>query len=123
LLSAGRREPPAAYLTTLTFSTVTSAPPVIYLMLLSNGVNAIGLVSIERWRELLRRARNTGRFLGVDEQEFPRDFASFVRYYTDLKKHVPARDSPIEPLSMQEFERLWLEIAPPERVRWQREAA
>ena len=95
----------------------------IYLMLLSNGVNAIGLVSIERWRELLLRARKTGRFLGVDERQFPRDFASFVRYYTDLKKHVPARESPIEPLSIQEFERLWLEIAPPERVWWQREAA
>lgn len=46
----------------------------IYLMLLSNGVTAIGLVLIE-------------------------------------------------PLSMQECERLSLEIVPPERVRWQREAA
>lgn len=94
----------------------------IYLMLLSNGVNAIGLVSIERWKELLRRARKEGRFLGVDAREFPRDFASFVRYYSDLKKHVRAR-VPIETLSIDELESLATELAPGGRVHWQRHAA
>ncbi|MGH9162557.1 MAG: hypothetical protein ACRD2X_21530 [Vicinamibacteraceae bacterium] len=95
----------------------------IYLMLLSNGVDAIGLVSIERWKELLRRARTTGRFLGVDERAFPRDFACFVRYYTDLKKYVRARVPIVRPLSIEELEQFATEIAPSNGVRWQREAA
>jgi hypothetical protein len=95
----------------------------IYLMLLSNGVNAIGLVPIERWKELLRRARREGRFLGVDEREFPRDFASFVRYYSELRKHVRARVPTMERLSIEEFERLTSELAPDGRVQWQRHAA
>lgn len=44
-------------------------------------------------------ARKTGRCLGVDEQEYQRDFASFVRYYTDLEQHARAHVvPPIRPL-------------------------
>jgi hypothetical protein len=59
-------------------------------MLFSHGVDSVGLAPIERWRTILRRARKRGSFVGVDEQRFPRDFAAFVRYHTDLKK-VPTR--------------------------------
>lgn len=95
----------------------------IYLMLLSNGVEAIGLVPIERWKELLQRARRTGRFLGVDEREFPRDFASFVRYYTDLKKYVRTRVPAVEPLTIAELDTLAAGLAPGDRVHWRRQAA
>lgn len=61
----------------------------IHLMLFSHGVESVGLVPIERWRSILRRARKHGGFVGVDDRRFPRDFATFVRYHTDLKK-LPA---------------------------------
>jgi hypothetical protein len=70
----------------------------IHLMLFSHGVDSVGLASIERWRSTLRRAREHGGFVGVDEQRFPRDFAAFVRYHTDLKK-IPTRCPMPGPLS------------------------
>ncbi len=68
-------------------------------MLFSHGVDSIGLASIERWRSALRRAHEHGGFVGVDEQRFPRDFAAFIRYHTDLKK-IPTRCPMPEPLSL-----------------------
>jgi hypothetical protein len=63
----------------------------VYLMLFSHGTESIGLAPTERWRSILRRGRESGGFIGVDEAKFPRDFASFVRYHTDLKEKIPAR--------------------------------
>lgn len=63
----------------------------IFMMLFSHGVESIGLPSIEQWREPLRRARIDGRFIGVDERVFPRDFAVFTRYYFDLVRTISAR--------------------------------
>jgi hypothetical protein len=95
----------------------------LYLMLLSNGVNAIGLVSIERWKQILSRARQVGRFLGVDEGEFPRDFASFVRYYTEMKKHVRVGVPQPDLLSIEELDELSFGLMQDARVRWERLAA
>jgi hypothetical protein len=91
-------------------------------MLLSNGVDAIGLVSIARWKQILARAWRGGCLLGVDERAFPRDFASFVRHHTDLEARVPVR-SPAPPLSIDVFEELMHEVASDDRVRWQEHAA
>lgn len=63
----------------------------IYMMLFSHGVESVGLASIEKWRELLRRAKKHGAFIGVDESAYPRDFGVFVRYYFDLKRKIRAR--------------------------------
>lgn len=63
----------------------------MYLMLFSNGIEGIGMAPIERWRSILSRAGRQGRFVGVDEGEFPKDYASFVRYHTEFKRLVPAR--------------------------------
>jgi hypothetical protein len=62
----------------------------INMMLINHGVEAIDLPSIQEWRTVLDRARLKGSFVGLDEARFPRDFASFVNYYNDIKK-VPAR--------------------------------
>ncbi len=62
----------------------------IHMMLFSHGVDSVGLVPVERWREVLGRARRQGSFIGVDERRFPRDFATFVRYYEAIQK-IPAR--------------------------------
>lgn len=76
----------------------------IFLMLFSHGVDSIGLPSIERWREPLRRARVHGSFLGVDERAFPRDFAVFIRYYFDLLQKIHVR-YPLPPvLTLKELD-------------------
>jgi hypothetical protein len=76
----------------------------IYVMLFSHGVNSIGLVPIERWRQFLRRARKRGVFIGVDEQEYPMDFAVFVRYYYDLIDKVKSRYPLPPPLSLGQLD-------------------
>lgn len=63
----------------------------INLMLINHGVEGIGLPGIERWKQILSRATRSGRFLGVREDLFPRDFGSFSRHYTELKQCVSAR--------------------------------
>lgn len=61
----------------------------IHLMLFSHGVEAVGLPTIDQWRRVFDYARRRGSFIGVDERAFPRDFATFVRYQTDLKRLPP----------------------------------
>lgn len=98
----------------------------VYLMLLSNGVNAIGLVPIERWKAILRQATEVGRLLGVDEKEFPRDFASLVRYHTDLKRYVRARVPESDPIPIEELDAIAAEVlnsSHAAHVRWERHAA
>ncbi len=90
-------EPPAASLERY----LDGADPYdeIHMTLFSHGVNSVGLVPIERWRSLLGKARKGGNFVGVDEERFPRDFATFVRYHTDMKK-IPARYPRPGPLAL-----------------------
>ncbi len=57
----------------------------IELTLVSNGVDAIGLAPVERWRRLLDRALVDGRFAGVDLARFPRDLGVFARYRDTLR--------------------------------------
>jgi hypothetical protein len=62
----------------------------IRIILFSHGIESIGVAPIERWRALLKYARRGGGFLGVDEDAFPRDFATFVRYHRDIRT-IPDR--------------------------------
>lgn len=62
----------------------------IYMMLFSHGTESAGLASIERWQSLLAHARREGRFIGVDEMKYPKDFATFGRYHEDVQT-IPAR--------------------------------
>lgn len=64
----------------------------------------MGLVSPERWRALLDHARREGRFLGGDPAAYPRDFATYVRYYTELKALTEVRYPLPEPLPLSAFE-------------------
>ena len=76
----------------------------IHMMLFSHGVDSIGLASIDRGRSILDRARRRGGFVGVDERAYPRDFAVFVRYYTDLKRKIRARYPLPGPLTLGELD-------------------
>ncbi|MCP3058719.1 hypothetical protein LXT21_08045 [Myxococcus sp. K38C18041901] len=76
-----------------------SAPwDAMYLTLCSRGVESIGLATMEHWRELLSRGRTQGQLLGVDEREYPRDFASFVRYHPAMRSAFSAHHSTRERL-------------------------
>jgi hypothetical protein len=75
-----------------------------------------GLVKIGEWRRLLTRARRKGYFLGVRETRYPRDFATFVRFETALRKlGLPFELSP--PLPLARFEALVREEGPRLGVR------
>ncbi|WP_185961292.1 hypothetical protein [Telmatospirillum sp. J64-1] len=74
----------------------------IHMMLFSNGIEAVGQVPIERWRETLDRARREGSFLGVDTREYPADFASFSRYHLAMKDLPPRYPMP-GPLTLEQL--------------------
>jgi hypothetical protein len=76
----------------------------IFMMLFSHGVESIGLVPIDTWRRILRRARKKGSFVGVDENAYPRDFAVFVRYYFDLKRKISSRYPVPSPLPLSHLD-------------------
>lgn len=99
----------------MTFNTESSLPHLegyldgtepyadIRLMLFSHGVESVGLVPIERWRKVLDRAQRQSGFVGVDERKYPKDFATFVHYHTDLKR-VPARYAMPGPLTLSQLD-------------------
>jgi hypothetical protein len=90
----------------------------IHLMLMQHGTDGPGQASIPRWRELLARARKWGDFLGVNPTEHPRDFASFVRYHTEMKK-LPARYPMPGPLSLGQLEQFLEDAGDQYPVRWE----
>jgi hypothetical protein len=77
----------------------------IDLMLFSHGTEGVGLAQAEDWRRLLARARRRGRFLGVDEQRYPRDFATFIRFHQALAQLGLPFDVPPS-LPLKRFEAL-----------------
>jgi hypothetical protein len=76
----------------------------IYMMLFSHGVESIGLTPIDRWRQILRRAKKKGMFVGVDESAYPRDFAVFVRYHFDLQRKIHARYPLPPPVTLHQLD-------------------
>ncbi|MBE9168945.1 hypothetical protein IQ238_15970 [Pleurocapsales cyanobacterium LEGE 06147] len=89
----------------------------IYLTLFSNGINSLGMASIEEWRSILARAGDRGQFIGVDEQKYPRDLASFVRHYTDLKK-LKGRYPMPEPLNLDQLDIFLARVGDRHLVQW-----
>lgn len=75
----------------------------IYLMLFSNGIEAAGQAPVDRWRELLGRARTRGDFVGVDTDAYPLDFGTYVRYHSRLSDVVQSRQPLLPPLDIDEF--------------------
>lgn len=90
----------------------------INLALLSHGVDSVGLVPIEAWERLLRHARKEGRFIGVDAEAFPRDFAVYARYYTELKRQIRARYPLPGPLPLERLETFIREKEEKYSVAW-----
>jgi hypothetical protein len=76
----------------------------ILMQLFDHGVDSIGLVPIARWKRALQRARRRGEFVGVDEKEYPRDFAAMPRHYTETKDLIRARYPWPAALTMRELD-------------------
>lgn len=74
----------------------------VNVTLFSHGVECVGWVPIERWRKAIARGRRGGRFLGVDEHEYPRDFAAIARYHDALER-LPAHYPIPGPLGLGRF--------------------
>lgn len=89
----------------------------IYMTLFSNGLHALGIASIDEWRSILNRARQHGEFIGVDEQKYPVDAASYVRHYTDLKK-LDGRYPIPEPLTLDQLDNFLSQAGDCYSVRW-----
>jgi hypothetical protein len=87
-------------------------------MLFSHGVESAGMAPIERWRRVLHRGQRRGRFIGVDERAYPRDFAVFARYHADLKRRVRDRYPLPDPLSLAELETFLAETGGRYAVSW-----
>ncbi len=62
----------------------------IHMALFSHGTEGAGLAGIDRWRELLGRAQELGEFKGVNEDLYPRDFATLTRFQESLRS-LPGR--------------------------------
>jgi hypothetical protein len=75
----------------------------IGVMLFSHGTESAGLAPISRWRSLMERATEKGYFIGVDEEKFPLDFATFARYHDEIQK-IPARYPMPGPLTLGQLE-------------------
>jgi hypothetical protein len=74
----------------------------IYLMLFSHGVESIGVAPMDRWKSILQKARQQGRFIGIDEDKYPKDILTYLRYNRALRQ-IPGRFPMPEPLSLQQF--------------------
>lgn len=75
----------------------------IDLMLFSRGTKSIGLAPIGRWQGLLKQAIREGRFIGVDKERYPRDFATFVRFHQALTR-LGSMQTPPPALTLPFFE-------------------
>lgn len=75
----------------------------VFLSLFSHGVESIGLASIDRWRTILERANGRGNFLGVDPDEFPVDFGTYVRYNQQFPRKISDRYPLASPMPFDRF--------------------
>lgn len=89
----------------------------IHLMLFAHGTEGVGLPPMSRWRELLARARRSGRFAGVDPEAHPQDFAAFARYHEDVQA-IPSRYPMPGPMVLDDLWRFLGEAGEIQGVSW-----
>jgi hypothetical protein len=89
----------------------------IWLTLFQHGVECVGLPSIERWRELMAKARKRNGFLGVHEPLHPRDFGALASYQDDIQK-LPSRYPLPGPVGLGELTKFIAENGGRYKVTW-----
>lgn len=90
----------------------------IYLTLFSNGLDAAGQASIDRWRTLLERAETRDAFVGVDPDAYPLDFGTYVRYHSKLPETIRVRRPLLPRLCIDHFEEIVAKRASDLPVDW-----
>lgn len=91
----------------------------IFMILFSHGVESVGLPSIPQWREVFKYARRRGEFIGMVEEDFPRNFATLIRYYTDLKRQITARYPVPGTLTLEQLDNFIYQSGDRFPVQWQ----
>ncbi|WP_414548975.1 hypothetical protein [Anabaena sp. CCY 0017] len=91
----------------------------IFMILFSHGVESVGLPTITQWREVFKYARRRGEFIGMVEEDFPRNFVTLIRYYTDLKRNISARYPVPGTLSLERLDQFIQETGDRFPVQWQ----
>ncbi len=96
-----------------------TAPPYdeIYANLFSNGLESLGMASIDQWQSMLGRAIKQGSFVGVNPDTYPADNASFIRHYTDLKK-LEGRYPMPEAMTLQQLNAFLTQAGDRYAVQW-----
>jgi hypothetical protein len=90
----------------------------IYMNLFSNGIQGLGQASIAEWRSILDRACKQGQFVGVNEQTYPNDLASFTRHASELK-HLDGNYPMLAPLTLDQLDRFLAQMGHCYPVQWQ----
>jgi hypothetical protein len=91
----------------------------IYLMLMSNGVEGVGLVPVQDWKKVLNRAHRRGEFLGVDEDLYPLDLSSFIKYHSDMSRKIHNWHTPPSPLTLEELGEFIRQTQGRYRLQWE----
>jgi hypothetical protein len=85
---------------------LTEAEPYddVRLALFSHGTEGEGVAPIHRWRAVVRSGTARSGFVGVDEERFPRDFASFGRFERELRSLDDRAHTPPSRLTLAELD-------------------
>jgi hypothetical protein len=90
----------------------------IVLSLFQNGVETVGQPPAEAWREVMDRARRSGRYAGTDLDDFPFDFGQYGQYDRALQE-LPARYPVPAPLGLGELEEFLSQARDYDGVSWE----
>lgn len=76
----------------------------IRMMLISHGLNSVGMASRERWQAILKQAQTQGAFVGVDPTKYPLDLRTNVRYRDALTENISKRYPLPPPLPLSQLD-------------------
>lgn len=66
----------------------------IYMMMISPGKESIGAIAIQKWKDILKRASQKGKFIGTSSEEYPYDLGIYARYSKEFNKVLPDIEVP-----------------------------
>jgi hypothetical protein len=78
--------------------------------------------AIADWRELIEHASTRSKFIGVDPDSFPRDFAVYARHHGELLRMIRQRCPMPAPLTLRQLDQFLDASARQYDVEWIREA-
>ncbi|MDQ3938809.1 MAG: hypothetical protein M3253_09050, partial [Chloroflexota bacterium] len=89
----------------------------IDLMLFQHGVRSAGLVPLDSWRSLLRRATKSARFVALRPERHPSSASTYIRYLDSLRRIEPQYPLPA-PMTLDELDAFLAAAGEHYPVRW-----